>query len=218
MSNFVRILKVIGRALVRFFCAIGRFFKFMFKRIGRNSKTNKLKKHISKSEKNIEKLYSEIGKNYYEAHADAPEELLSELVGDVTANFTAISEDEASIQTLQEDYLAQKTAAKEKAKARRASDKAKAREEKAILKGEIPASEPVEEHVPVEPDLFAGPSEPFSFDPVPAPAPEPVVAPEPAPVPEPAIVSVPAPEPEPVIVPEPAPEPMTEEEETITSI
>jgi len=122
MSNFIRILKIIGRALRRFFCAIGRFFKFAAKKIARNVKISKLKKVVSKREKSIDKLYSEIGKNYYDAHCDEPEELLSELVNSLTDDKNTIDESEAKIDALREAYANAKSEAKEKAKARREAD------------------------------------------------------------------------------------------------
>lgn len=185
MAKFVRILKIIGRALLRCIFAIGRFFKFTAKKISRNSKTSKLNKKIAKNEKTIQKLYSEIGRNYYDAHSDDPEELLSQLVADVTGNKDAIDAARDKIAEVREAYTDAKAAAKEKAKARKASDKEKARAEKNAILGIVEEEE--EEEAPTA-------SVPVFTPPVaekPAPvfeAPAPVVE-EPAPV-----IEVPAPE------------------------
>ncbi|MGM9614347.1 MAG: hypothetical protein ACI3W7_02290, partial [Oscillospiraceae bacterium] len=137
MSTFVRILKIIGRALRRAIFAIGRFFKFLFKKIGKASKVNKLNKKIGKKEKAIEKLYSEIGRSYYEAHSDAPEVLLAELCGSVGENKTLIAEAQDKIAATQAAYATAKAEAKAKAKARRAADKKAAAADKAKANGEV---------------------------------------------------------------------------------
>ena len=219
MSTFVRILKVIGRALRRAIFAIGRFFKFLFKRMGKSSKISKLNKSIAKNEKAIEKLYSEIGRNYYEAHCDAPEALLSELVGGVSENKSLIAASEEKIEALQEAYKTARAEAKEKAKARRASDKEKAQADKAKAKGELPAEAPVEEPViaapVVETPVVEEPApvveEPVPVVEVPAvEAPAPVLE-EPAPVEEAPVVEEPAPVEEAPVVEEPVTEPAPQE-------
>lgn len=195
MSTFVRILKIIGRALRRAIFAIGRFFKFMFKKIGKSSKVKKLNRNISKKEKAIEQLYSEIGRSYYEAHSDEPEALLSELCGSVGENKTLISEAQDKIAELQAVYAAAKAEAKDKAKARHAADKKAAAAEKAKANGEV-YEEEIAEPAPVA-------EEPVVEAPIPAPveeAPAPVVTPEPVVVEEAVIVE------EPVVV-----EPVAEE-------
>lgn len=203
MFNFVRIIKIIGRAIRRAACAVGRFFKFTFKKIGKSIKTNKQKKRITKNTKAIEKLYYEIGQNYYEAHCDAPEELLSELCADVSENKTSIDEAEATITALRESYDTARAEAKAKAKARREADKAAAKADKAKANGE-------EIGIPEEPVIEAAPAvDPVYTAPV-VPEPEPVVVAPAAPEPEPVIETPVVPEPEPVIEePEPAPEPET---------
>ena len=203
MSNFIRILKIIGRALRRFFCAIGRFFKFTAKKIAKGFKVRKQKRIIKKNEKTIGELFSEIGQNYYDAHKDDAEELLSELVGNVTGSKTAIDDARGAIDDLEDAYIEAKTAAKEKAKARRQSDKAAAKADKARINGEIIEEEPILNETAAEPASLV-------FDPIPEPAPvkeeTPLVMEEPAPAPAP-VVEEPALEPEPVVVEEPAPEP-----------
>ncbi len=157
MSNFFRILKVIGRALWRGLCAIGRFFKFLVKRIVKASKTSRLNKRIAKNEDAIQKLFSEIGENYYEAHADAPEPLLSDLCSDVNANKTFIAEAQDKIAALQEAYNEARQAAKDKAKARRAADKETAKAEKRAVKGIAEAVEDVSADSPEEPAFAVSP-------------------------------------------------------------
>ena len=175
MSNFIRILKQIGRLLRRAIFAIGRFFKFAAKSIAKAFRTSNQNKRIKKNQKAIGKLYTEIGQSYYEAHKDAPEDLLSELCGDVSGREGAIAEAVEKIETMKQDYAAAKAEANEKARARRAADKEKARAEKAAAAGVI--EDAYEEAPEVAPAPVA--SEPVF---TPAPAPEPVGAPEPEPV------------------------------------
>ena len=206
MSNFIRVLKIIGRALRRFFCAIGRFFKFSAKKIAKNAKTGKLQKVISEKEKSIENLYSEIGRNYYDAHCDEPEELLSELVNSLTDDKNAIEESAAKIDALQEAYDAALNEAKDKAKARREADKAAAKADKARVNGEI-LPEDADTEIAAEPKVVLYPV------PEPVKEPEAEIAEE-VPVAEPELEiaeEVPAAEPEPEIAEEePAAEPESE--------
>ena len=158
MSGFVRVLRVIGRALRRAVFAVGRFFQFAGKRISRGSKTSKLNKRIAKKEKAIEQLYSEIGRNYYEAHSEAPEELLSALVEEVSGNKNAIDEAKAKIEELRGAYTEAKAQAKEKAKARREADRAAALAEKesAVATAEAVTEDPTAEE-PESPAVFQQP-------------------------------------------------------------
>lgn len=132
MSTFLRVLRIIGRAIRRAFFAVGRFFKLLFKNIKKTIRVNKLNKTISAREKTIDKLYSEIGRNYYEAHGDEPESLLAALCGGVSENRARVSEAQDTIATILEAYANTKTSAKEKAKARRAADKQAALADKNI--------------------------------------------------------------------------------------
>ena len=136
MSNFTRIVKIIGRAIWRGLCSIGRFFKFIGKRISRNSKISKLNKRIDKKERDIERLYADIGRNYYEIHADDPEELLSELCGNVGADADFIEEAKEKIEDIRKEFDDARAAAKEKARARRTADKEKAKSEKMATAGD----------------------------------------------------------------------------------
>lgn len=132
MSTFLRILRIIGRAIRRAFFAVGRFFKLLFKNIQKSIRVNKLNKTIDTREKTIAKLYSEIGRNYYEAHGDEPESLLAALCGGVSENRARVSEAQDTIATLQDAYANTRTEAREKAKARRAADKKAALADKNI--------------------------------------------------------------------------------------
>lgn len=208
MSNFIRIIKIIGRAIRRAACAVGRFFKLAVKKIGKAFKTNKQKKIIKKSEKKIGVLYSKIGKSYFEAHENDPEPLLEELCADVTGNNAAIADARDNIESFKQAYAAAKSEAREKARARRASDKEKAKADKASVKSvpveETPAAEAIAQDEPV---FYAAPAAAPVADP--EPIAEPVPAAEAAPIIEPAPVITPEPavEPAPVITPEPAVEP-----------
>ncbi len=156
MSTFVRILKKIGRALRRAAFAVGRFFKFLFKKIGKSSKVRKLNGRISKKEKAIEKLYSEIGRSYYEAHSDAPEALLAELCGGVGENKAQIAEAQDKIAGLQAAYAAAKAEARDRAKASREADKRAAAADKAKANGEA-VEEAAAEPVPAAEEPAAAP-------------------------------------------------------------
>jgi len=48
-----------------------------------NADVKKLNKTISDAEKTIEKLYSQLGKSYFELHPDDPEDALSQLVEEI---------------------------------------------------------------------------------------------------------------------------------------
>lgn len=146
MSTFLRILRIIGRAIRRAFFAVGRFFKLLFKNIQKSIRVNKLNKTISTREKTIAKLYSEIGRNYYEAHGDEPESLLAALCGGVSENRARVSEAQDTIATLQDAYANTRTEAREKAKARRAADKKAALADKNI-------GEEIEEPAPEAPEV-----------------------------------------------------------------
>ena len=221
---FLVVLKQIGRAIRRFFCAIGRFFKFLVKRIAKFFRTRRMKKKIKKNNADVKRLYGQIGEGYYNAHSQSAEEGLSEFCDAVTADLAANDGYHQDIDALKERFTQEKAAAKEKAKARRASDKAKSAAEKERAR-RIKAGEDVSDYDAVEPtpvpektkkQISVSPkkAEPEP-EPAPAPAPEPISAPEP--IPEPFTI----PEPKPVLevtpAPAPAPEPMNASEAPVIS-
>lgn len=130
MSMFLVFLKRLGRAIWRGLCAIGRFFKFLFKKISKNSRIKKLSRKIKKNDGSIAQLYAEIGERYFEAHENDPEEGLSELCGSVTSNLQQNEDLRADIDSVAEAFAAAKAEAKQKAADRRASDREKARRDK----------------------------------------------------------------------------------------
>ena len=141
-------LKRLGRALWRCLCAIGRFFKFLFKKMARNSRTKKLAKKIEKNEAEIRDLYTTIGESYFAAHESDPEEGLSDLCSTVAADLAANEELRSDIDYIRETYAEEKAEAKQKAAARKAADKEKAQRDKARAeskKAGIEYTEPVEE-------------------------------------------------------------------------
>ena len=140
MSEFNRIIHIIGRAIWRFLCAIGRSFQFCGKRISKSSDVANLKSKITETEAVLGKLYGEIGRNYFETHADAPEELLSELCGEVASNRELIAETEAGIEELQQAFDSELAAAREEAQERREADMAAAAEEKERIQEEKAAA------------------------------------------------------------------------------
>lgn len=197
---FLVILKQIGRGLWRCLCAIGRFFQFLFKRIAKALRTRRLKKKIKKNDKDIRRLYHEIGEGYYAAHSQAPEDGLSELCGAVDNDLSAIDGFRGDIDSLKERFIDEKAAAKEKARARRASDKEKARADKERVRRKK-AGEDVIDEAPAETEKK--PLVITKRDKVEAPAP--VIETPAAPAP---VVEAPA---APEIMNDPIPEPPDEE-------
>ena len=151
---FMVVVKRLGRALWRFLCAIGRFFKLLFKRIVKSCKTGKLKRKIKKNDRAIHKLYTSIGEAYYAAHGDAPEEGLADFCGSVSADLAVTEGCQSDMEALKRRFSEEKAAAKEKAKARRAEDKNKAKAEKERVRRKT-AGEDCDEY---EPEPIASPA------------------------------------------------------------
>ena len=212
---FFVIIKQIGRALWRCLCAIGRFFKFLFKKIVQSFRTKKLNKKIRKNESDIQKLYNSIGEAYYNEHGVTPEPALKEFCDAVSIDILENEHFSDEVGVIKYCYTEEKAAAKEKARARRAEDKRKAQ----IERERVRCKKTGEEFVEPEAEPVLAPAEKEKKprlsitrkkkaaqeveEEAPAPVSEPIPAAEP--IPEPVIEPVPEPEAEAISEPEPAP-------------
>ncbi len=151
MSEVVTILKDIGRALRRFLLAVGRFFRDLANRLTKGVRKFRLERSIAKKEDAIEELFAEIGRNYFEAHADDPEELLAELCGAVKDDASDIAGYQAKIEALETEFREAKAVEDERAEIRRQADREASRAEKEAIRAQKEAaSSPAEKKTGTE--------------------------------------------------------------------